>query len=236
MLQLMQSTGGEGSGEGSGMEQGGVSVKVSTLSASYTSSEVSSSEGLTGDEQDAKEQLKAELRQIINNAISDDVVAGIATVMQIISYVIYFTFFTWAWLILKILVKCRRHCNGIKLKLPIWLGWLPYLILGILPNSIISTMKDPATIAQLGMGEIGSFMSAININFFNCGFISFYIAIFLLLFGLFYYGPLRRKLKKEAKRMKKEAKKAKKEAKKAAKLGYTIAADADDVEVENSAE
>lgn len=221
LLQLMQSAGGEGEGNGSegGMEEGGISVKVSTLSASYTSSEVSSSEGLTGDEQDAKEQLKAELRQIINDAIPDDLAEIIASAMQIISYVIYFTFFTWAWLILKILVKCRRHCNGIKLKLPIWLGWLPYLILGLIPNFVVSKLKDPAFIAEMGMGEIGGIMSAININFFNCGFISFYIAIFLLLFGLFYYGPLRRKLKKEAKRMKKEAKRAKKEAKKAAKLG-----------------
>lgn len=226
LLQFMQAgagngeVNGEGNGAGNGegkLEEGGVSVKVSTLSATYTASDASGD--LSGEEQDAKEQLKAELRKMINDAIPDDLVESIAMVMQIISYIIYFTFFTWIWLIFKILMKCRRHCNGIKLKLPIWLGWLPYLILALIPNSAISMLKNPAMLAELGLSlpaEVSGIMSAINISFFNCGFISFYIAIFLLLFGLFYYGPLRRKLKKEAKRMKKEAKAAK-------KLGYAVA-------------
>ena len=150
---------------------------------------------------------------------------SIAMVMQVISYVIYFTFFTWGWLIFKILMKCRRHCNGIKLKLPIWLGWLPYLILGLIPNAVISAIKSPEFAAEMAasgmdMSAVSGLMSSLDISFFNCGFISFYIAIFLLLFGLFYYGPLRRKLKKEAKAMKKAARKAKKEAK---KLGYATA-------------
>ena len=216
LLQLMQSgnsngnveegveDGGENGGKGI-LEEGGVSVQVAALSATYTASE--SSSGLSGEEQDAKELLKAEIRNLINEAISDDAVETIAQVMQIISYIIYFTFFTWIWLIFKILVKSGRHCNGIKLKLPIWLGWLPYLVLALIPNGAVSILKNPAMLSKLGIDlpveEIGSIMSAINISFFNCGFISFYIAIFLLFFGLFYYGPLRRKLKKEAKKAKK---------------------------------
>lgn len=215
-LLLMMMKGENGSGrEGEGVPNAGVSVKVTALGSTTSSSVPTTNNEET---QSATEELKEELRTMIHELIPDDVALTIATVMQGLSYLVFFTFFTWAYLLLKILVKWTRRCNGIKLKLPIWLGTLPYLIFALLPNGIMAALRNPATLAQFAamdfdLSAASGILAAFDVSFFNGGFLSFYIAIFLLLFGLFYYGPLRRMLKKEAKQEKKSTKPAKKERK-----------------------
>ena len=215
LLQAMNES--ENSGEGEYDDEG--SAAIAPVKVTYTAS---SSADESGDTQgNSVEQLKTKIRDMIMEELGADeeTVEMISMIMQILSYVILFTFFTWFYLILKILVKLGAKNNAIKLKVPILFGWLPCLILVLIPSIAFSTLTNPDTLMSMGMGaaeveEMVAMMGGINVKFVSGSIVSFVVAIVLFLFVIFYYGRLRRKLRKQIKA-----------AKKAAKLGYATGDD-----------
>lgn len=187
-------------------ENGDTSLTVSALSAAP------SSDSSTPNSGNSKDELKTELTNMLNDLIPEDAADMITIGLQGISGLILFSFFTWIYLILKILAKSRRHCNAIKLKLPLLLGSLPYFLLALLPNVGFTLLKNPEVLTALELTDPATLtmLNSFNIHFFSGGFFSYFAGWFLFFFVLFYYGRLRRKLKKEAKKMKKEAKRMKK--------------------------
>ena len=160
---------------------------------------------LADSSEEEKQDAKEELRQLITDklmSVLGESTEIIAMVIQYISYLILFTFFTWAYLILKILAKMFMKNPAIKLGLPIWLGSIPYVDLSLVPSLALSTLKNPpAQLADM-MGDALENMSVLNdlsINFFSCACVSFYIGIALAIFVIVYYGRLRKRLKKIAK-------------------------------------
>ncbi len=197
--------GNESSDENGGKtpEEGGSSVEGMSLQYMNSEQDSSSTDEESVDLETAMEELKAEIcaslmEELENNAET------IAMVMQILSYVLIFTFFTWGYLILKILVKLGAKNNGIKLKLPIWLGTLPFVVLMGIPNLAVFALKNysseiGALVGAEAMAEISGIMESLSISFYSGAWVSFAVAVFLLLFGLFFYGPTRRKLKRAIK-------------------------------------
>lgn len=92
-------------------------------------------------EEDATEQLKAEVKQMIMEKLTDETLDTIVLALRIVFGVLCFTAFTWAWLIVKMLFKAFSRNPAIKLKLPIWLGWLPFLALVLLPMGAMLLVK-----------------------------------------------------------------------------------------------
>lgn len=155
----------------------------------------------TDDEQMTKEEMLAELKTKlsakIRELLPEDIAAQIADVMKIVSYVLLFTFFTWAYLILKILVKLPRTNNAIKLKLPIWLGCIPFTILYAIPTLLFSLLKNPpAALVDLIGTESLAAMSGLDVAVSSGACFSFIAAVALVLLAIFYYGGLRRYLRK----------------------------------------
>ena len=209
LLQALEES--ENSGNGEYEDEG--SAVIAPVKVTYTASSSNANNDNAGS---SMEQLKTKIRDLVMEQIAadEDTVEAIAMIMQILSYVILFTFFTWFYLILKILVKMGAKNNAIKLKVPILFGWLPCLILVLLPTAAFNAFTNPETLASMGMGvaeieEMTQMMSAIDVSFVSGSIVSFVVAVFLFLFVLFYYRRLRRKLRKQIKA-----------AKKAAKLGY----------------
>lgn len=183
LLQLMEETGDDGE---ENANEGFAGVKALAAASG---------------EEDASTQLKTKLREMIMAEIPEDAAEGVAEAMKYVSYVILFSFFTWAYLILKIVVKLRAKNNAIKLKLPIWLGWLPFLVLYLLPTGLIAMMSNPPAALAEAMGaetvaEMKSIFEMISITFSSGAWFSFAAAMFLMLFSIFYYGRQRRKLKR----------------------------------------
>lgn len=147
--------------------------------------------------EDLSAELKAELTNRLMNILDDSTLNTIAEAIKIISYVVLFTFFTWAYLVLKILLKMGMKVNTIKLGLPIWFGSLPCWILFILPTAVFNALLTPtgplaSMVGESTMGVLGN----LSVSFFSCSVVSFLIGIFFVLFVIFYYGKLRRTLKK----------------------------------------
>lgn len=140
------------------------------------------------------DELKSELKAKLLEQIPPEAEATIAQVLKIVCYVLFFTFFTWIYIVVKILAKLNKRNNAVKLKLPIWLGWLPFLVLVVLPSIALSALQGSGMLGE----EAGAAMSQFALRFSSSAIVSFIVAIFLALFCIFYYGRLRKRLKKGA--------------------------------------
>ena len=185
-------------------------VTASSFAASYSKAPTIDEDA---SEEEVESTLKAILRDTIMEAFDDDTLDGLISGLQIISYVLIFTFATWAYPILKILVKLAAKNPGIKLKVPIWLGCIPFMVLMGLPTIAVKSL--PTLMSSMAGGEaaeaVSTMLEGLSITFFSSSVVSFGVAVFFVLFGLFFYGRVRRKLKKElkaAKRARKLAAKA----------------------------
>lgn len=194
----------DGNEEGGDSDEGAGKPAVAAATAGATviltnaqaSDSASSSANLDEEAKDLSAELKAAIVSLIMDAVGD-AAKTIAMVVQIISYVILFTFFTWFYLILKIVVKCRMKNPAIKLKLPIWLGSIPFWILYLLPTVGLAVVMSPTgpLAAEIG-AETLALLSNLSINFFTCAWVSFIVGTFFFFFAIFYYGKLRKRLKK----------------------------------------
>lgn len=157
----------------------------------------------SADAEDVQQELKNELKQYIMNNLPEGSADKIVFVLRIACGTLCFAMFTWAYLVLKILVKLFSKNPAIKLKLPIWLGWLPFLLLVLLPTGAIALLKSsPAFLVDLltakTMAKITETLSAVSLTFSSSGRISFAAAIILIVISV-PYGIFRKNLKRSSK-------------------------------------
>ena len=151
-------------------------------------------------EEDATEQLKAEVKQMIMEKLTDETLDTIVLALRIVFGVLCFTAFTWAWLIVKMLFKAFSRNPAIKLKLPIWLGWLPFLALVLLPMGAMLLVKaQPSFLVNLlgaeMMESLSTFFASASLSFSSAAWVAFAAAIALIILSI-PYGIFRRRLKR----------------------------------------
>ena len=151
-------------------------------------------------EEDATEQLKAEVKQMIMEKLTDETLDGIVLALRIVFGVLCFTAFTWAWLIVKMLFKAFSRNPAIKLKLPIWLGWLPFLALVLLPMGAMLLVKaQPSFLDNLNgremMESLSTFFASASLSFSSAAWVAFAAAVVLIILSI-PYGIFRRSLKR----------------------------------------
>ena len=146
------------------------------------------------------EEVAGDLKTALTDALMEalgEATEYIVIALKVLSGLILFSFFTWAYLIIKILVKLRMKNNAIKLKLPIWLGSIPFTFLHLIPTVAMMIVKNNMSSMMGEESEAAStIMEGLNISFFSCAWLSFVIGAFFFFFAIFYYGKLRKKLKK----------------------------------------
>ena len=151
-------------------------------------------------EEDATEQLKAEVKQMIMEKLTDETLDTIVLALRIVFGVLCFTAFMWAWLIVKMLFKAFSRNPAIKLKLPIWLGWLPFLALVLLPMGAMLLVKaQPSFLVNLlgaeMMESLSTFFASASLSFSSAAWVAFAAAIALIILSI-PYGIFRRRLKR----------------------------------------
>ena len=151
-------------------------------------------------EEDATEQLKAEVKQMIMEKLTDETLDTIVLALRIVFGVLCFTAFTWAWLIVKMLFKAFSRNPAIKLKLPIGLGWFPFLALVLLPMGAMLLVKaQPSFLVNLlgaeMMESLSTFFASASLSFSSAAWVAFAAAIALIILSI-PYGIFRRRLKR----------------------------------------
>lgn len=186
--------GNETGGESSGTKQeAGAKYSFAAFTAyaegetggSGTSSGSESGSGSGTDETaDSTEQLKNALTTKINESIGDKM-NTVLLALKIAGGVIIFTLFTWAYIILKIVCKSTSQNPVVKLKLPIWLGWLPFLVLYVLPTVAMRFATNAANVAA--GAEAGAALSGLSVSFATCGIVSAIAALALIILWIPYH-------------------------------------------------
>jgi hypothetical protein len=178
-----------GDGTGNGKETAAATFTAAKTSALFIgtgeeSGETAGSGGSSGEttgsgEADSMQALKDSLTQAINEKIGGQMNTFLL-VMKITGGVILFTLFTWAYIVLKILCKAATANPVVKLKLPIWLGWLPFLILYAVPTGVIK-------LAGSASAETAAMFADMNFSFFTCGIVSALAALALIIVWVPYH-------------------------------------------------
>ena len=186
--------GNETGGESSGTKQeAGAQYSFAALTAyaegetggSGTSSGSESGSGSGTDETaDSTEQLKNALTTKINESIGDKM-NTVLLALKIAGGVIIFTLFTWAYIILKIVCKSTSQNPVVKLKLPIRLGWLPFLVLYVRPTVAMRFATNAANGAA--GAEAGAALSGLSVSFATCGIVSAIAALALIILWIPYH-------------------------------------------------
>ncbi len=180
---------GDGNGTGADKETAAATFTAAKTSALFigtgeASGETAGSDGSSGEttgggEADSMQALKDSLTQAINEKIGGQMNTFLL-VMKITGGVILFTLFTWAYIVLKILCKAATANPVVKLKLPIWLGWLPFLILYAVPTGVIK-------LAGSASAETAAMLAGMNFSFFTCGVVSALAALALIIVWVPYH-------------------------------------------------
>lgn len=180
---------GDGNGTGADKETAAATFTAAKTSDRYidggessgetTGSGGSSGETTGGGEEDSMQALKDSLTQAINEKIGGQMNTFLL-VMKITGGVILFTLFTWAYIVLKILCKAATANPVVKLKLPIWLGWLPFLILYAVPTGVIK-------LAGSASAETAAMLAGMNFSFFTCGVVSALAVLALIIVWVPYH-------------------------------------------------
>ena len=87
------------------------------------------------------QELKANVKEKVYDLLPENIIETIATALKISAFVLVFSIFTWAYIIIKILFKLFFRDNSVKLKLPLLLGHLPGLLLWLTPTLIFQFLK-----------------------------------------------------------------------------------------------
>lgn len=145
------------------------SAAIAPLSAvSLASNDTTSSEN-------SKDEIKAEIRQYILSIISLEELNTVFLITFIaIAAILCISLLSWLYLLIKLIVKFFTKNHSVKLKCPIILGWLPFLILYVLP-----------TIAMLVLPRFIE-LPAITVSFFSSGIFAFAAAVILIILWIPY--------------------------------------------------
>ena len=141
-------------------------------------------------EESAVARLKQTLHNFILDRIPEDVTTVIVWVMRGMMFMFFFSSFWWLYILIKLTVKLMRIMSPavkknptVKLKAPIWFGWLPFFILVVLPSIAFGVLKN--SIGGISE-EIASLMNAASISFSSAGLIAAVMALVCFGISIFY--------------------------------------------------
>lgn len=151
-----------------------VSTENKILAKSFANEGESAS---TSSEEELANQLAETLLQELN--LDDESAATVSLVLKIVAGVLICSIATWAYVVLKIIIKVFLKNSSVKIWLPIWFGWiLQWLCFAV--NIVVKTVVN---------------VKGINIALSTSAFFAFICAVALIVVSI-PYARARKKLKK----------------------------------------
>ncbi|MCH5162760.1 MAG: hypothetical protein J1G38_04650 [Clostridiales bacterium] len=140
---------------------------------------------------EAKARLKTELRKFFLELIPEDAYTAIAWVMRGMTFLYFFSSAWWVYILIKLGVKLLTGISPavkanptVKLKTVIWLGWLPFLIFGLVPLFASGFLQG--IIADALPAEMAAMKNSLSISFFSVGWVAGLFALICLGISIFY--------------------------------------------------
>lgn len=207
---LMQAMGATGGGEknpdgGEGKASPAASPIASLLAAADetpTDEPPAEGETPTDTQDDANTKLATAVKDKIYELIPEGATTYIVLALRIMTGLMLLSMLPWVYILIKLLVKVVKRSNpAVKLALPIWLGWLFYLILAGIPGIaifiIFKTSLLEKIVTMFGAGtEILSRVAGASVSIQSISWISAIAALVIFAISIFYM-VMRRKIEKE---------------------------------------
>lgn len=151
------------------------------------------SEDAAQKEQELEEQVKASILQMLPEGTHDSLI----WVFRVMAILMAISMLSWVYILIKLLVKVFSHPADptVKLKCPIWLGWLPYLFCVGIPS--IALMILPGMLQNLP-AEAASLLTSLQLGVSSAGVIAAIAALVCFAISIFYM-VVRKQFKREQK-------------------------------------
>lgn len=127
--------------------------------------------------------LKERLGKFIRDAIDDELVYIFAFAMRVMACFILLTLLVWVYVLVKTVIKMTTKKPAVKLIMPVCLGWIPYVLLSVLPTAAAMFLVKQTGISH-GSG-ISEQLSKVDISFTTCTFTAFIASIALFVISFF---------------------------------------------------
>lgn len=148
------------------------------------------------------DKLASALKDVINKYVNDDVRRYAVYAFYGMAGLMLLSMIPWVYILIKLIVKAATKSQDptVKLAIPIWLGWLFFLLLVAIPTIALWIMKMPFVWGKLSSIPALSQIGDINQISFSITSLSWVSALCALIaFGIsIYYMVVRRQLKKAA--------------------------------------
>lgn len=183
---------------------GSAAVGPSGGSSGETSGEGTGTQNKTYTKEDVRQMLSDRLNASITEQTRND----LCNFMKGSCVLIILTLATWAWLIIKMIIKLFFKNPMIRLGLPLWLGNIPFWLVFALPNAMFGVLLNfnsaPSFLKNsltnlLGEETISSLLSlgnTLSVSISSCAIIPFIVSVVMIVF-CFFYCPVRKRLKRE---------------------------------------
>ncbi len=173
------------------------------VATAISSAEESCSEG--GAESDpeqgsATDKLVNTLQTKLNDALSEEMLTYMGYSFYVIFALIVLSMIPWLYVLIKLIVKFATG-NGdttVKLKWPIWFGWLFFLLFAGIPSLAFGIIPKVGAIADMLGPDVMNLFGAMKVSVFSISFISAVCALCTFVISI-YYMIVRRHNKKALK-------------------------------------
>ncbi len=144
---------------------------------------------------DAIEEIKTQLKESVLGSISTSTRGAIFLLMRVGGWVLVYSIVVWGYQLLKIIVNTLTGKMKTKMKLSIWSGWNPYLVLAFIPNLIVACLSGKITFMNgflakvIGASTFASLqttMSSVVLSFSSSGLFAFLAAAIFVVIWLPY--------------------------------------------------
>ena len=132
-----------------------------------------------------REELRNEVGKFIKAQLPSEATNAIVLVLRVLLGLILLSALTWLYIIVKLIVKLIKKDENptVKLKLPIWLGWLPFLVLVCVPSIALGILGSTGLTAPGGALEM---LAGIGLSFGSIGWIALMAACICFAISIFY--------------------------------------------------
>lgn len=145
--------------------------------------------------EDAIEEIKTQLKESVLGSISASTRGTIFLLMRVGGWFLVYSIVIWGYQLLKIIVNTLTGKMKTKMKLSIWSGWYPYLVLAFIPNLIVACLFGKITFMNgflakvIGASTFASLqttMSTVALSFSSSGLFAFLAAAIFVVIWLPY--------------------------------------------------
>lgn len=149
------------------------------------------------DVNETAESLEEQIRDLIMGYLPEDTYAYFSYAFMAMAGLMFLSMLSWLYILIKLIVKLVKKAPNptVKLKAPIWLGWLPYFLFVALPG--IALMLLPMILPSFDVpAEAMSVLNSVRLSVSSISIIAMISAV--VCFGIsIFYMVMRKKFKKE---------------------------------------